>query len=237
MASEVSAPANAHLGIVGTETEQEVAAGCSAVAVHLGMSSEMLTGAEGVSANMATLVVSVVWRSEWKTGPCAAFDVEVAGQETNTTRGVSSNSGVGTGVRLPFGAGMGMGTELGGGDKWFGGSRRLEGGLLTGANLRTKGQKFLLYLLDPLLWRQLKGQYWRRAWRANQEGAGQSRWLTLIIKCSNKLFHGVNEDGELSGFSFRGRSKGQSEQKRTIACEHGSSSAVKDKACGVVDLF
>ena len=100
-------------GIVGTETEREVAAGCSAVAVHSGTSPETLTGAEGASANTATSVVSVVQRLEWKTEPCAAFDVEVAGQETNTTRGVSSNSGVGTGVRLPFGASMGMGTEMG----------------------------------------------------------------------------------------------------------------------------
>ena len=65
-------PANAQLGIVGTETEREVVAGCSAVAVHLGTSPEMLTGKEGASANMATSVVSVVWRSEWKTEPCAA---------------------------------------------------------------------------------------------------------------------------------------------------------------------
>ena len=86
--SKVSAPANAQFGIVGTETEREVAAGCSAVAVHSATGPEMLMGAEGVGANMATSVVSVVRRSEWKTGPCAAFDVEVAGQETNTTRGV-----------------------------------------------------------------------------------------------------------------------------------------------------
>ena len=99
MVSKVSAPANVQLGIVGTETEREVAAGCLGVAVHSGTSSETLTGVEGASANTATSVVSVVRRSEWKTEPCAAFDVEVAGQETNTTRGVSSNSGVGTGVR------------------------------------------------------------------------------------------------------------------------------------------
>ena len=111
--SEVLAPANVQLGIVRMEMEREVATGCSAVAVHFGMSPEMLTGAEGANANMATLVVSVVWRSEWKTEPCTAFDVEVAGQETNTTRGVSSNSGVSTGVRLPFRAGMGTGTEMG----------------------------------------------------------------------------------------------------------------------------
>ena len=113
MASEVSAPANAQLGIVGTETEWEVAVGSSVVAVHSGTSPETLMGAEGVSANMATLVVSVVWQSEWKTEPCAAFDVEVVGQEMNTTWGVSSNSGVGTRVHLPFGAGMGTGMEMG----------------------------------------------------------------------------------------------------------------------------
>ena len=111
--SKVSALANAQFGIVGTETERDVAAGCSAVAVHLGTSPEMLTGEEGASANTATSVVSVVQRSGWKTEPCAAFDVEVVGQETNTTQGVSSNSGVGTRVRLPFGASMGMGTEMG----------------------------------------------------------------------------------------------------------------------------
>ena len=98
------------------------------------------------------------------------------------------------------------GNGNGGGDEQFGGCRRLEGGLLMGANLRTKGQKFLLYLLDTLLWRQLKGWYWWCRWHANQEGAGQSRWLTLIIKRSNKLFNGVNEDGELGRFSFRGGS-------------------------------
>ena len=106
-------PANVQLGIVRMEMEWEVAAGCSAVAVHSGTSPEMLTGAEGASVNMATSVVSVVRRLEWKTGPCAAFDVEVVGQETNTTQGVSSNSGVSTGVCLPFGAGMGTGTEMG----------------------------------------------------------------------------------------------------------------------------
>ena len=106
-----------------------------------------------------------------------------------------------------------------------------------GVNLRTKGQKFLLYLLDPLLWRQLKGWYWWCTWHANQEGAGRSRRLTLIIKHSNKLFHGVNEDGEFGGFSFGGGSKGQSEQERMIMCGRGSSSAMEDKACGIMDLF
>ena len=54
---------------------------------------------------------------------------------------------------------------------------------------------------------------------------------------SDKLFHGVNEDREFGGFGFRGRSKGQSERKRTIARRRGSCGAMKDKACGVVDLF
>ena len=74
-------------------------------------------------------------------------------------------------------------------------------------------------------------------WRANQEGAGRSGWLTLIIKCSDILFHGVNEDGEFGGFSFRGRSKGQSKREQTIVHGRGSGSAMKDKACSVVDLF
>ena len=60
-ASKVSAPANVQFGLVRMETEREVAAGCSAVAVHSGTSPEMLTGVEGASANMATSVVSVVW--------------------------------------------------------------------------------------------------------------------------------------------------------------------------------
>ena len=119
----------------------------------------------------------------------------------------------------------------------MGGSRRLEGGLLTGANLRTKGRKFLLYLLDALLQRQLKGRYWQCRQGANQEGAGWSGRLTLIIKGSDKLFHGVNEDGEFGGFSFRGGSKGRSEQKWMIARERRSCGAMKDKVCGVVDLF
>ena len=50
--------------------------------------------------------------SEWKAGACAAFDIEVAGHNTNTTWGVSSNLGVGTGVRLPFGTGVSTGMEL-----------------------------------------------------------------------------------------------------------------------------
>ena len=100
-------------------------------------------------------------------------------------------------------------------------------------NLRTKGQKFLLYLLDPLLQRQLKGRYWWGGWHANQEGGGLSGWLTLIIKRSDKLFHGVNEDGELGGFGFRSGSKGRSERK----CGRRSCGAVKDKACSVMDLF
>ena len=105
--SEVSALANAQFGIIRMELEREV------VAVHLGMSPETLMVAEGASANIATSVVSVVRRLEWKTGPCATFDVKVVGQEMNTTQGVSSNSGASTGVCLPFGAGMGTGMEMG----------------------------------------------------------------------------------------------------------------------------
>ena len=60
-ASKVLAPANAQLGIVRTEMEREVAAGCSAVAVHSGTSPETLMGEEGASANTVTSVVSVVW--------------------------------------------------------------------------------------------------------------------------------------------------------------------------------
>ena len=111
----------------------------------------------------------------------------------------------------PFWGRHGHGNGNGGGDERFRGSRRLEGSLFRGANLRTKGQKFFLYLLNPLLWRQLKGQYWWHVWHANQEEAGRSGRLTLIIKHSNKLFHGVNEDREFGGFGFRGGSKGRSE--------------------------
>ena len=70
------------------------------------------------------------------------------------------------------GHGNGIGSECrcGAGDKCFVGSRRFEGGLLMGANLRMEGQKFLLYLLDVILWRQLKGkEYWRCGWCANQD--------------------------------------------------------------------
>ena len=137
----------------------------------------------------------------------------------------------------PFQGRHGHGNGNGGGDERFGGSRRHEGGLLTGVNLRMKGREFPLYLLDLLLQRWLKGQYWRCRWHANQEGGGRSGRLTLIIKCSDKLFHGVNEDGEFSGFGFRGGSKGWSKQKQMIAHGRRSGSAMKDKACGVMDLF
>ena len=54
---------------------------------------------------------------------------------------------------------------------------------------------------------------------------------------SDKLFHGVDGDGEFSGFGFRGGSKGQSGQEQTIKHRHGSCGAMKDKACVIVDLF
>ena len=49
---------------------------------------------------------------EQNTGPCAVFGVEVVGQDMKTTWGVSSNSGVSTGVCLPFGAGVVTGVEM-----------------------------------------------------------------------------------------------------------------------------
>ena len=107
------------------------------------------------------------------------------------------------------------------GDERFVGSRRLEGCLLTGVNLRTQGRKLLFYFHNALLQRQLKHSYCQCEWCAHQEQVGQSGWLTLGIKCSNELFHCVNEDGEFGGFSFRGRSCG----------------SVKHKVHGIVDLF
>ena len=60
VASEVSVPPNAQLGIVRTETEQEVAVACSAGDVPSGMSPEMLMVVEGTSVNMTMSVVSAV---------------------------------------------------------------------------------------------------------------------------------------------------------------------------------
>ena len=73
-----------------------------------------------------------------------------------------------------------------------------------------EGRKFLVYLLDALLQRQLEDRYWGCGWCANQQQVGQSGWLTLIIKSNDELFHCVDEDGEFSGFGFMGRSKGWS---------------------------
>ena len=117
-ASKVSVPANVQLGIVMLETamsvglERDVMAVGAAAEVHVGTSLEMVTVAEGMSANMATLAVSVVGWMEGKTGPCAAVNVDVVGQDMNTMQGVSSILGVGTEVHLTFGAGMGTGMEL-----------------------------------------------------------------------------------------------------------------------------
>ena len=74
--------------------------------------SGCVTVAEGVSEKMVTLAVSAVGQIEGKPGPCAAFNVSMVGQDMNTTRGVSSNSGVGTRVHLPFGADVGTGMDL-----------------------------------------------------------------------------------------------------------------------------
>ena len=108
-----------------------------------------------------------------------------------------------------FWCGCGHGNEIGGecrcgdGDEQFVGSRRLEG------SLRMQGRKFLFYFLDLLLRGQLKGHCLGCGCCANQERVGWSGHLTLVIKCSDKLFHVVNEDGEFGGFGFRGGS-GQS---------------------------
>ena len=110
--SEISAPANAQLGTFVLETEWEVAAAGSVGNVHAGTSSETVTVAEGASANMATSAVSEVGWTEGKTGPCAAFNVHVVGQDMNTTRDVLSKLGGGSGAHLTFGAGVGTGTEL-----------------------------------------------------------------------------------------------------------------------------
>ena len=91
MASKFLVPANAQLDIVVSETgvpvgsETEVAAASSVGDVHPGTSLEMVTVVEGVSANMATSAVSEVGWMEGKTGLCAAFNVKVVGQDTNTT--------------------------------------------------------------------------------------------------------------------------------------------------------
>ena len=65
--------------------------------------------------------------------------------------------------------GIGSKCRYGHGNEGFVGSRRLEGSLLTGANLRMESRQFLLYLLDAPLWRQLKGRYWGYGWCTNQE--------------------------------------------------------------------
>ena len=92
-----------------------------------------------------------------------------------------------------------------------------------GVNLRMEGRKLLLYLLNALLWGQLKGSYSGCGWHANQEPVSWSGQLTLIVKCSDKLFHGVNEDGEFGGFSFTGGSEGQSGQEWKLWCHEGQS--------------
>ena len=70
------------------------------------------TVAVGASTKTPMSVGLVVGQMEGKTGPYAAFDVDVVGQGMNMTRGVSSNLGVGTRAGLTFGVGIGAGTEL-----------------------------------------------------------------------------------------------------------------------------
>ena len=57
VASGFSVPANVQLGIVRMETEREEMVMCSVVAVHSGMSAEMLMVVEGVSTNMVMSLV------------------------------------------------------------------------------------------------------------------------------------------------------------------------------------
>ena len=56
--SGFSVLANVQLGIVGMETEWEEMVMCLVVAVHSGMSAEMLMVVEGASANTVMLLVS-----------------------------------------------------------------------------------------------------------------------------------------------------------------------------------
>ena len=90
--SKVLVPANAQHGNVGMEMETAVRSGMGVVVgtvevvvnVHAGMSLEMVAVVEGMSTNMAMSAVLVVGWMEGKTGPCAAFDVNVVGQDINT---------------------------------------------------------------------------------------------------------------------------------------------------------
>ena len=52
--------------------------------VHVGTSSETVMVAEGVSVNMVMLAFLEVGWMEGKIGPCAVFDVDVAGKNMNT---------------------------------------------------------------------------------------------------------------------------------------------------------
>ena len=85
------------IGAPGVEVEA-VVVGCA----------ETGSVAAGASAKTATLAGLVVGWTEGKTGPCAAFNVGVAEQDTNTMWGVSSNSGGGTRVHLTSQAGVGV---------------------------------------------------------------------------------------------------------------------------------
>ena len=99
--SAVAGVVGADAGLAAAGVVQDVEA---MAAVHV----EIATVAEGASAKMVTLAGSVVGQTEGKTRLCAAFDVSVAGQDTNTMWGVLSNSGVGTGVHLTPQAGVGV---------------------------------------------------------------------------------------------------------------------------------
>ena len=95
------------VGVPGVEWGMEAEVEAAAVGYM-----ETSTVAAGASAKTVTSAGSAVSQMEGKTGPCAAFNVNVAGQDMNMMWGMLSNLGMGTGAGLTFSAGMGTGTEL-----------------------------------------------------------------------------------------------------------------------------
>ena len=57
------------------------------------------------------------------------------------------------------------------------------------------------------------------------------------IECSNELLHCVDEHGELGGFGFGYWGDSQSRQVWIIEYRYRSSSAMKHKVHGIMDLF
>ena len=99
-------------GVAGSETEWGVEVEVEAVVVGIHGNWYSSCRHKCQNSNTATSAGLVVGCMEGKTGPCAAFDVSVAGQDMNTTQGVSSNSAVGTGVCLTPQAGVGVQIKL-----------------------------------------------------------------------------------------------------------------------------